>query len=160
MTAPDFQRDLVRGKLGEQFLKANHAGLGLTWPAEGERRWDLECALNGKHVEVKCDSYDPLLTQNFFMEQRTRVAGKPGALLGGPWRALAEGVDTFVYLFHSPKRAPSFGYWFYDLPLLVEHLDAHLEEYEVRRVRGGRLQAVGRLVPRDSLKDLYTRVVY
>jgi hypothetical protein len=164
MSQPDFQADLRRGKAGERFLMEQLDGLGVTWPPEGERRWDLERHTLAGHVgriEVKCDSYDPAATPNFFLEQRTRVAGKPGELLGGPWRALAEGVDTFVYLYHNPKRGgASRAYWFYDLPALVAHLDGHLEDYEVRRVRGGRLTAVGVLVPRKTLRGLSERVVY
>jgi hypothetical protein len=171
MSTPDFQVDLRRGKAGEAFLMAQHPHLRL--PPDGERRWDLETTgdvgpflgcppiLGTLKFEVKCDSYDPAETPNFFLEQRTRVAGKPGELLGGPWRALAEGVDTFVYLYHNPKRGgASRAYWFYDIPALVTHLDGHMDDYEVRRVRGGRLTAVGVLVPRKTLKGLSERVVY
>jgi hypothetical protein len=149
----------------------------LVLPPAGERRWDLELrhpvqqAITAgvvhtighlvERIEVKTDSYARRNSRNFFMELRTRVAGVPGELLGGPWRALADGCTTFVYLYHNPARAPGgVAYWFHDLPALVRELDLNRPDYEIRRVRGGRLTSVGLLVPRRGLRDLCTRVVY
>lgn len=162
--SPDFKADLARGHAGERYLMVQHPDLVLG--ASGERRWDL-CLVSPadiKTVEVKCDSYSPDATPNFFLEQRTRVHGNEGAtgtLLGGPWRAADHGVDVFVYLFHKPGRAgPSTAYWFYDVPTLAATLTERLNDYEVRRVRSARLTAVGVLVPRESLAHLYTKFTY
>lgn len=156
MSAPDFQADLARGNRGEAFLVQQHPFLQPA--ADGERRWDLErfgptSRDEVETVEVKTDSYDPAETPNMFIERHTNVAG--GArLLGGPWRALRDGVDTFVYLYHNPKRAgASVSYWFEDLPALVAHLDSRMPHYEVRRVNArGRLSSTGVLVPRKELR--------
>lgn len=166
MNAPHFATDLARGQAGEAFLTNRHPGL--TFPSGDERRWDLEAyevdSFDGQpysRIEVKTDSRPRRSTPNFFMEQRTRVRGQDGYLLGGPWRAVADGVDTFVYLYHDPEHpADSVAYWFDDIPALTEHLDEHIDWYEVRRVRSARLTAVGVLVPRVSLKHLARRVVY
>jgi hypothetical protein len=159
VSRPNFGTDLRRGKAGEDFLRFRYPGL--CWPPEGERKYDLFDSYNNVTVEVKCDSYDRKATPNFFMEQRTRVAGQPGYLVGGPWRAAEDGVDEFVYLYHHPDRpGESCAYWFDDMPALVGHLNTNLAGYEVRRVRGGRLTAVGVLVPRRTLRHLCTRVIY
>ncbi len=160
MTTERFKADLVRGKRGEAFL-VDHIP-ALDWPPPGERKYDLFDTGDHRTVEVKTDSYALTDSPNFFMEQRTRVAGQAGMLLGGPWRAAADGVDTFAYLYYSPTRDPERGtcYWFDDVPALVEHLDKHLGEYQTRRVRYGVLTAVGVLVPRKSLRHLARKVTY
>lgn len=178
MSVPDFQSDLVRGRSGEDFLKLRHAPNPDAFPEPdflidampGERRWDLELlsATDAKclaRVEVKTDSHDPATTPNFFMERYTRVAGQPGALKGGPWRAAEHGVDTFVYLYMNPDEGfTPVAYWFDDVPALVQHLDREGAEYPTRLVRGrgcGRtLTAVGWLVPRRDLRALARKVVY
>lgn len=154
---PDFNADLKRGKAAERWF-ADHVGLQLA--PDGERRWDLQSSEYGR-IELKCDSHDPASSPNFFMELRTRIAGG-GTLLGGPWRALEDDVDTFVYMFHRVDAPPSVAFWFEDLPKLVQHLDFHHAEghYETRRVRAGKLQAVGLLVPRQSLIDLFRVELY
>ena len=154
---PDFNADLKRGKAAERWL-AERVGLNLA--PEGERRWDLQSEAHGR-IELKCDSHDPASSPNFFMELRTRVA-RGGTLLGGPWRALEDDVDTFVYMFHRVDTPPSVAFWFEDLPRLVEHLDykRSVGAYETRRVRAGKLQAVGLLVPRASLAEHFRVEMY
>lgn len=159
MTTAQFKVDLARGKAGERWLADR---TGLRFPADGERRWDLEGGVVGRpnymRVEVKTDSYDPLRTPNFFMELLTVVGGRE--LVGGPWRARADGVDTFVYLYHSPDRSPSWAYWFYDLPALVAELDRNPSRWQMRAVKLDQLRATGLLVPRTKLSHLYTQVRY
>lgn len=164
MTTARFKVDLERGRAGEQFLLERH--LGVTWPPEGERRWDLErpgvIAMaeldRAERIEVKTDSYDPAQTPNFFMELLTVVGG--WEVVGGPWRARADGVDTFVYLYHKEGRGPSRAFWFYDLPALVKELDTKPSRFQMRSVKLDRLKATGLLVPRAALAHLYTEEVY
>lgn len=171
MTTAQFKRDLERGKAGEQFLKSQYPKRPDEFPEPpylwepanpAERRWDLELvsARDGKclqTVEVKTDSYDPEQTPNFFMELLTVVGGRE--LVGGPWRARADGVDTFVYLYHG-RAKPSRAFWFYDLPALVRELDTRPSRFQMRSVKLDQLRATGLLVPRSALAHLYTEHVY
>lgn len=158
-----FTTDYARGCEGELFLAQAE---GLLRAPKHERRWDLfagDAYDRGgitMTVEVKTDSYDRAATPNFFMELRTRIAGHPGEYVGGPWRAASHGVDRFVYLYHNPARTPSVAYWFDNVPELVAHLDGNRESYQTRRVRYGRVTAVGLLVPRAGVRHLCRRVVY
>lgn len=171
MTTEQFKRDLERGHAGERFLAAQYPpdSIGgqihppyLREPPDGERRWDLEehSQYGGrlKTIEVKTDSYDPEATPNFFMELLTSTNGWEG--VGGPWRARADKVDTFVYLYHREGREPSRAFWFYDLPALCRELDTQPSRFQMRSVKLDRLRATGLLVPRTVLAHLYTEVVY
>lgn len=162
MTTKQFRADLARGRAGEEFLQAKRE-LCLYWPPKGERRWDLTHIdpVFGKEskVEVKTDSYDPEQTPNFFMELLTTAPGGY-EVVGGPWRALADKVHTFVYLYHKPGRSPSVAYWFRDLPALVHELDTRPSRWQMRSVKLDQLRATGLLVPRAALSGLYEEVRY
>lgn len=156
MTTAQFKRDLERGKAGERFLLEQHR---LNCPPEGERRWDLErsCLGGVERIEVKTDSYDPAATPNFFMELLTVVGGYE--VVGGPWRARADKVDTFVYLYLG-RAVPPRAFWFYDLDALVRELDTKPSRFAMRTVKLDQLRATGLLVPRSTLAHLYTEKVY
>lgn len=178
MTTAQFKRDLERGKAGEQFLVDNCPHNSLRFPLDSkERRWDLERCTTyelpaiGTHwtqgplqvseverIEVKTDSYDPATTPNFFMELLTTAPGGY-EMVGGPWRARADKVDTFVYLYLGKARPPR-AFWFRDLPALVKELDTKPSRFQMRNVKFDQLKATGLLVPREVLKHLYTEVVY
>lgn len=155
MTTAQFKRDLERGKAGEAFLAEQH---GLSFPPEGERRWDLESHdQQHRRIEVKTDSYDPEQTPNFFMELLTVVGGYE--VVGGPWRARADRLTDFVYLYRG-RAVPPRAFWFNDLDALVRELDTKPGRFAMRSVRLDKLRATGLLVPRSALKHLYTEVVY
>jgi hypothetical protein len=157
----DWDDQLAVGKRGEAFILAQHDELE---PArDGERRWDLEQwelleLAPVRRVEVKCDTYDPRRTPNFFCERYTRCPGK--LLDGGPWRALAHGVTDFCYLFINGQ--PPEAYWFNDLPALCKRLDELATGLKVpmRAVQNQNVRAEGYVVPRKLLEDLYVKRTY
>jgi hypothetical protein len=157
MTTAQYKRDLERGKAGELFLADQHR---LGFPPDGERRWDLERSRIGgvERIEVKTDSYDPAATPNFFMELLTSVGGQ-SEIVGGPWRARADKVDTFVYLYLGRAEPPR-AFWFHDLPALVKELDTKPSRFAMRSVKFDCLKATGLLVPRAALAHLYEERVY
>lgn len=171
----DFDTSLEAGTRGERWLVDRHRATLRPAP-RGERRFDL---IDSSHpverrVELKTDAHDPSTTPNFFMERWVvrlgtgHARGQAPRQEGGPWRALADRVDVFVYLFLPPEenRWPAVAWWFSDLPALVGVLD----ELQATKAAAWRAcynvgnRAEGLLVRRDVLEGLLSatcrRVVY
>ena len=138
---PNFKRDLVRGKRGEEMLVA-------LWPdvfmALEEECRAYDCRhVDGRTVELKTDYYDHVTTPNFFMEYASHE--KPG----GPWRSLRDRVDIFAYLFVEPH--PLLHVW-EDVPRLVEVLNNRfVPSAPERNICNGKWAAQGYLVDRELL---------
>ena len=163
----ELPREFAIGRAAEAFLLGAHPEL--RWPAEGERRWDLEGAYaDGRRrtIEVKCDTHPMLATPSYFMEARTNLRRTKESLVGGPWRARNHSVNEFVYLFSNSGSAAEPGepvaFWFDDVPALVKRLDEGIldGEWEIRRNRALDVSYFGYLVPRAKLAHLAQEVRY
>lgn len=164
----DFDTQLAVGQRGEAFILKHHPELVLA--PEGTRTHDLEHpGVDGAPpalVEVKCDTYDPERTANFFMERWVvrlgsgRARGSAPRSAGGPWRAKDDGVDEFCYLFINGQ--PPVAFWFRDLEGLcwaVEQL-AESKRAVWRAVHNQGVRAEGLVVPRAELTAFYEERKY
>jgi hypothetical protein len=149
----DFKDQLKVGNKGESSFLSCYESLGAK--KSQNREYDFYLT-SGEHkdakVELKTDTYDMKDTRNFFMEILGSTAdGK----LGGPWRAMQDGVDFFVYYY---IRNGTF-FWFrtdalcYFLDDLVA--SGHLLPREIKN-KGWVTR--GYIVPRDKLETIQFRM--
>lgn len=88
----DFNKQLTLGDKGEVDFIKKYAAFN---PVKSkDLKYDF-LLMHSLTVELKTDSYDMNKTSNFFMEKDSNETGK----LGGPWRALQDNIDYFVYYF-------------------------------------------------------------
>lgn len=165
MNKRSFATQYAVGFAGEEFLLGAHDWLKRALP--GERRFDLvDTRPPFRRIEVKTDTHPLGDTPNLYAERRTVIYPKGGMsyrgatiLVGGPWRALQDKVDCFVYLFPnggtSAEPGEPVAFWFNDVPALVERLDDLIARGKCRapRVRTGKVSAQGYTVPRELLMD-------
>lgn len=117
MSRPNFARDLKAGQAGEKLFIKLAAKHGLELTQTDGRAGDL-LDNDGKLYELKTDSYDHGKTSNFFMELYSDVgSGKKG----GPWQALDNKCDYFVYFFSANNIA-----YIFSTEDLVRQLDAYI----------------------------------
>ena len=100
---------------------------------------------DNKKVELKTDFHDMNEHPNFFMEKYSNENKD----LGGPFRALDNGIDFYLYLFH-PNRTL---FIFKDIRALVDKLN------EMNRplisIKNDTHTTLGMVVDRAKLKGLY-----
>lgn len=150
----DFKEQLKVGAKGEDLF------LALYPKAEKTDGIKHDFILNGKTIELKTDSYDMETTKNFFMEHISDIKGlkdsdgklgrENGVKMGGPWRALEDGVDYFVYLFQKQKKC----FWFKPKPL-VEFLNEHIKTLGYKVIRNKGWSSRGYAVEREKVAHLY-----
>lgn len=143
----DFDTQLGVGNDGESDFQKHYRSLR---PKKSNDR-KIDFVLNtGKTVELKTDTYDMDKTPNFFMEMFGNIDdGK----IGGPWRAMQDSVDFFVYYF--PKNKTFF--WFETVKLcglLDQIVAAGLQPKEILN-KGWK--ARGYAVPRSSVTSALLR---
>jgi len=104
---------------------------------------------DGKSLELKSDDYEMSRTENFFME--TLSHGK----LGGPFRALQDKVDYFVYSF--PRNKVYF--WFSPETLCgeLEKLIAS-NKYKIKTINNKFWTAEGYAISREVLEPFCLKV--
>jgi len=133
------------GDVGEQaFIKA-YSNLG---PVKSkDRAFDFHLK-DGKTVELKSDSYAMEDTENFFME----ISAHGG--LGGPYRALNDNVDFFIYYFLKNKTF----FWF-DTKKLCAKLDELIltKKYKIKSIRSTSWVVEGYTIPRSDLECVLQR---
>jgi len=115
-----------------------------------DRRFDFVLK-DGRTVELKTDTYHMQDTPNFFMEIFGNIAEEK---IGGPWRALQDGVDFFVYYF--PKNKTFF--WF-ETRSLCKELDTLVAHGILvpKEIRNAGWVARGYAVPREALNQVLLR---
>lgn len=141
----DFNEQLGVGNAGEADFRKFYAELKPT--KSQDRRFDFYI-LDGKTVELKTDTYDMGQTGNFFMELFGNASeGK----MGGPWRAMQDGVDFFVYYF--PKNRTFF--WFRTVEL-CSRLDALVAQMGLKpkEIKNRTWSTLGYTIPREMLVDI------
>lgn len=145
----DFNTQLVAGNEGESDFVKYYADEGPV--KSSDRSYDFLLA-NGKKVELKTDTYDMNDTMNFFMEMFGNVADSK---IGGPWRALQDGVDFFVYYF--PKNKIFF--WF-ETTTLCKALDVVIAGNYIKpkEIRNKGWTTLGYAVPRESINGAVLKI--
>ena len=89
-------------------------------------------------------------TPNFFMEHLSDIkSGK----LGGPWRALQDNVDYFVYMYLAERKC----FWFKPKPL-VEFLNTYIKTKSYKVIRNRGWSSHGYTVPRESVEHLFLKI--
>lgn len=144
----DFDTQLEIGNDGEAAFRKYYRQLG---PKKSNNRQFDFVLDDGKTVELKTDTYDMDKTPNFFMEMFGDIAeGK----IGGPWRALQDGVFYFVYYF--PKNKTFF--WF-ETVKLCKLLDQVITQMGLipKEIRNKTWTARGYAVPRMTVSAALLR---
>jgi hypothetical protein len=140
-----FKNQLKVGNKGENyFIKCYHK---LNPRKSSSKEIDIIIEDN-KKVELKSDSYSMDKTPNFFLEKiGNNVSGK----LGGAHRAVADGIDWFVYLYMNDKTF----FWFKPEDL-KNFIDSN-KQLEEKRVLNKSYHSIGVLIPRELVKHLVFR---
>ena len=140
-----FQKQMAVGDRGEADFALHYKNL------EPLKSSDLAFDFNlvtGATVELKTDDYSMSKTQNFFMET---VGDTKSGKLGGPFRALKDNVDYFIYYFIRDKTF----FWF-----KPEQLCPKLEEliasgkYPVKEIQNRGWVTQGYAIPRKLLEPI------
>lgn len=141
----DFDEQLSVGNRGESDFIKFYSSMK---PIKSQDRSIDFVLANGKTVELKTDTYDIERTPNFFMEIFGDITESK---IGGPWRALQDGVTFFVYYF--PKNRTFF--WF-DTVVLCRRLDDIVSRNSLlpKEIKNKGWSARGYAVPRAELIDI------
>tara|TARA_Y100001963_G_C6729504_1_gene423122 strand:+ start:238 stop:729 length:492 start_codon:yes stop_codon:yes gene_type:complete len=149
-TEPNFNYDLGRGLEGEQVILKRYK-----CSKSKDLRYDL-ISPKGRTWEVKSDYYDMTKYPNFFMEYRSN---KLKDTLGGPWRALNDGVELFSYLFVKNRK-----HYIWETETLVNKLEHILETMNLNLVErenkndGNPYYTTGYKIPRKLLEHCCLRI--
>lgn len=144
----DFGEQLVVGDDGERDFLKHYANL--IPKKSDDRRIDFILG-DGKKVELKTDTYDMSATQNFFMELFGNI---DKGQIGGPWRAMQDNVDYFVYYFKKNKT-----YFWFESKSLCKHLDNIIAQgrLQPKIINNKGWAARGYAVPRSQLELVQLR---
>jgi hypothetical protein len=148
-----FQDKLREGKKGEDYIFSNSPWIEAT---DG-RKSDFKIVGTDIHGELKSDSYCPTAThpkktRNFFME---RWGNDKKRSPGGPWRAVDDAVEYFVYYFPCCQM-----YYVFNAQELVDKLDTLIRTKECTKKvihnRTGKSEwnTIGYTVPISALEDV------
>lgn len=142
----NFRKSLAVGKVGEELFAKLHPEL----EALNGKGADFRHKETGELWEIKSDSYDMKDTANFFIElMRNDKTQAPG----GPAQALEHGSKYWVCFF--PKNMVTFTF---ETARLVEWLKGpEVLRLPLKFIPNRGYNTVGVAVPREWLKDLYTR---
>jgi len=144
----EFDKQLEIGNAGERKFLTLYKNLGAV--KSTDRRYDFLLA-DGSTVELKTDTYDMGVTQNFFMEI---LGSTTEAKIGGPWRAMQDRVTFFVYFF--PRNNTFF--WF-DPSTLCQELEKIIAESRLKpkTIKNKNWETMGYAVPRHLLEHVEKR---
>lgn len=137
------------GDAGEKKFKKHYKGLN---PVSTDGRDnDLKVVLDGKEktVELKTDSWDMEETPNVFLERFGNLDKKTD---GGPFSALNNEVDFFVYFFISNST-----FLWYKPEDLCNYIKKNESKLEWRQIQNKNYVSWGALVPRADLEHLLVR---
>lgn len=143
-----FKDSLAKGLQGENIFASLFPHLK---KLDG-RKSDFVNPKTGRTYEVKCDSYDMLVSPNFFIEIWSDVDKKK---VGGPRQALKNDTDFWVYIFE--KNSTMF---LFSVKQLVKWMEANENKYRQVRVMNKGWVTVGAVVSREDLAKIYKKKVY
>jgi hypothetical protein len=144
--AADFEKDLDRGKKGENLLIAHYYEPLI---ASTDYAYDFRTINSKLKVELKSDYWDMNNTENFFFERWSDVGRQT---LGGPWRAVHSKVDRFVYLFVKNQTF----YEFTNIRALCARIEMGITPKMIHHVKNKNWITEGFLIPRETVEDLCT----
>lgn len=139
----NFKEQLAVGNKGEKDFIDNYSSLKPEKSKERAIDFILE---DGKTVELKSDSYDMNATENFFIEVFSNCET---GTIGGPYRALKDNIDFFVYYFLKNK----IFFWF-DTKELCKLLEIITPKCKTRNIKNTSWTTMGYLVPRELLRPV------
>jgi len=87
-------------------------------------------------------------SENFFIEQYGNNSRIPESL-GGPWRALRDKLDFFVYLYIKDRTF----YWF-NPENFCKYLDRVIKKYPQKLIKNDGWTAVGYLIKRADVQHI------
>jgi hypothetical protein len=144
-----FDKQLAVGDTGESDFCRYYDNLS---PVKSKQDMSYDFLLNtGEKVELKTDTYNMEDTGNFFMEIFGDIEKSK---MGGPWRAMQDSVQYFVYYFKNNKTF----FWF-DVSMLCNALDSIIAKHHFtpREIKNKNWITRGYLIPRELLKDYMIR---
>jgi hypothetical protein len=109
---------------------------------------DFRCLETGQGIEIKTDYWAMSNTVNFFMEH---YSDKNKQTPGGPYQALANGSNIFVYFYIKDMT-----FFKFETPKLVDALNDIIKTIPPTDVKNSTYVTQGYRVPRHLLKDIYT----
>lgn len=136
----DFDKQLIIGNKGEKIFLSLYPDLK---KADGIKH---DFALGEKTIELKTDTYLMTETPNMFMEYYSDTKTMK---MGGPWRALNDKVNFFVYMYLHEREC----FWFKPEPL-VKFLDEFIKTQKYKTVKNRGWSSYGYTVPRETIEHL------
>ena len=140
----DFKEQLAKGQAGEQLIHDYFSQL------ERLDGFSSDFIINGKGIELKTDFYDPTVTPNFLIE---RYSDSERLTDGGPWKALKDGSQYYLYLFYQTKEL-----YIIDTKDLVTYLDANHHHFNRAYIPNKTWVTMGYKVPRHLLTAIYQKI--
>lgn len=142
-----FENSLKEGAKGEElFLKYAQNFVKKTDGRNGDFLMH-----NGAKIELKSDYYNPIKTENFFIERYSRHHDKSP---GGPWQAHKNDCKYYVYMFVKTKEC-----FIFDTNQLVIVLDDIINRSKITPIfipNKGYVTS-GYKIKRESLAGLFTK---
>lgn len=140
-----FKEQLSLGQKGEDLFIKSYPYLQ---PVKGNGSTNDIILNDGSTIEIKTDFYSMLKTGNMFIERFGNLEKK---IDGGPWKALKDKNDFFVYLFYPDKTF----FWF-NTKRLVEYLNIEIKKGSVKSklVRNQNYTTQGFAIEREKLFHL------
>lgn len=136
----NFKKQLDVGNIGEQLFLDTYEGA----VKSTDLKYDF--LIGDTKVELKTDSWRMEDTPNFFME---KISNSNKNSIGGPYRAMQDNIDFFVYLFIKDNVF----FWF-DSKRLCRTLDRLTKNMKYHKIWNRSYDTLGHLIPRDSVKHL------
>ena len=138
----DFKKQLKVGARGEELFLSLYPQIT---KADGIK---YDFTMGDKTIELKTDTYSMDKTPNMFMEHLSDT--KNTEKVGGPWRALNDGVTYFAYMYIEQKQV----FWFHPKEL-VDFMNEYIKQASYKVIRNKGWTSIGYAVPREKLKHLF-----
>lgn len=137
-----FEDSLKSGQYGENIFSQKHSN---TIEKLDGLKNDFRILKSGETIELKSDYYDSDRTENFFFERYSY-----DDIDGGPWQALKNKNDYFVYFFIKNDVE-----YIFDTQQLVDKLDEIVSNYKLIDVPNKNHITRGYKIPREVFKEIY-----
>lgn len=136
-----FEKSLREGQKGEEIFHGKYPFLNRLDGLKSD--FDF----GGRKIELKSDYYCATKTSNFFIE---RWSDKDKQKDGGPWQALENGNDYYLYYFVKNNKL-----FIFDCKKLVETLEVLIKNYSLVDIKNKSWITQGYKIPREELESLF-----